>query len=286
MIIGAQDVLRWHPHVEVWALVVGLVGLYGYALGVIGPKAVPSGRPAGSRSQRTWFTVGVVTLVVAADWPVHDLAERSLYSVHMVQHLLLTMVMAPAFLLATPEWLARRVLGRPCALRWLERLAHPVVALGAFSGLVLVSHWPAFVNRSVGEETFHFLAHLGFVATVLLFWLPVCGPLRELRLGRGAQMIYLFVASIVPTVPASWLIFANDPVYAAYDHGPRLWGISVITDQQLAGVVMKLVGAGYLWVLITITFFRWAAEDEHTDTAPRRSVTTPARRTLSELGRR
>ena len=138
----------------------------------------------------------------------------------------------------------------------------------AFNGLVLLSHWPAFVNRSVQDATFHYLAHVGFVATAVLLWLPICGPLPELRLGRGVQMGYLFVTSIVPTVPASWLIFAEGVVYAAYDHGPRLWGISVVTDQQIAGTVMKLVGAGYLWVLIVITFFRWAAEPERPSPAP------------------
>lgn len=262
MIYGVEDVLRWRPHVEVWALVAGLVALYAYALRVIGPKAVPTGSPPSTRGQRGWFAVGAVTLWVAADWPIHEVAEQSLYSVHMLQHLLLTLVIVPAFLLATPEWLVRRVLGRSSAPRWLRRLAHPVVALGVFNSLVLLSHWPAFVTRSVQDATFHYLAHVAFVGAAVLLWLPVCGPLPELRLTRGAQMGYLFVTSIVPTVPASWLIFADRPVYAVYDHGPRLWGMSVTTDQQVAGTIMKLGGSGYLWVLIAITFFRWAAESE------------------------
>ena len=86
------------------------------------------------------------------------------------------------------------------------------------------------------------------------------GPFPELRISPPAQMIYLFVTSIVPTVPGAWLTFAEGAVYSAYDIPDRLWGISVTSDQQVAGLLMKLVGGTYLWVLITVIFFRWAAK--------------------------
>jgi putative membrane protein len=61
---------------------------------------------------------------------------------------------------------------------------------------------------------------------------------------------------VIPTVPAGWLTFANGAVYKAYDHDPRLWGISVTTDQQLAGAVMKIGGSLFLWAIITYLFFK------------------------------
>ena len=73
-----------------------------------------------------------------------------------------------------------------------------------------------------------------------------------------AQMLYLFVTSIVPTVPGAWLTFADGAVYQVYDIPQRLWGISVTSDQQVAGLIMKLVGGTYLWVLIAGIFFTWA----------------------------
>jgi putative membrane protein len=107
--------------------------------------------------------------------------------------------------------------------------------------------------------------HTTLVTAALLFWIPVCGPLPELRISAPAQMIYLFVASIVPTVPGAWLTFAEGAVYSVYDIPARLWGISVTSDQQVAGLLMKLVGGSYLWVLITIIFFRYAARAERAD---------------------
>jgi putative membrane protein len=115
------------------------------------------------------------------------------------------------------------------------------------------------------------------VVSALLFWLPVCGPLPELRISVPAQMIYLFVTSLVPTVPGTWLVFAEGAVYKVYDIPQRMFGISVTTDQQVAGAIMKLGAGTYLWVLITMLFFKWSARQDAADreaAAERRAVLT------------
>ncbi len=78
-------------------------------------------------------------------------------------------------------------------------------------------------------------------------------------------MLYLFVASIIPTVPGAWLAFAEGAVYEVYDIPTRLFDISVTSDQQAAGLIMKIAGGTWLWVLITLTFFRWADRHEEAD---------------------
>ena len=80
-------------------------------------------------------------------------------------------------------------------------------------------------------------------------------------------MVYLFLMSIIPTVPGAWLTFAEGAVYKAYDTPFRLCGISVTADQQAAGLIMKLVGGGFLWVVIAVLFFRWAKHFEDGDRA-------------------
>ena len=80
------------------------------------------------------------------------------------------------------------------------------------------------------------------VTTSLLMWMPVCGPIPEFRIGVVGSMIYLFLQSVVPTIPAAWLTFAEDVVYKSYDTPLRLWGISAVEDQQLAGAAMKTGG--------------------------------------------
>ena len=262
---GTVDFWRWQPHPEVWLLVGGIAVLYAYAARVIGPKAVPAGTPAVSRTQWRWFTVGIVLLWMASDWPMHDIGEQYLYSAHMVQHLLLTLVIPPVMLLATPEWLARLVIGTGRGGRLVHRLARPVVAGALFNGLVLVSHWPVLVNHASSNGVLHYGVHTALVTSALLFWTPVCGPLPELRISTFSQMIYLFAASIVPTVPGAWLTFADGAVYSVYDIPSRLWNVSVTSDQQMAGVFMKLGGGTFLWALIAVIFFRYATAEETAD---------------------
>ena len=261
------DFWRWQPHPEVWLLVGGVILLAIYALRVVGPKVVPAGTPVVSRIQLAWLALGVVLLWFASDWPMHDIAEEYLFSVHMTQHLLLTFAVPPAFLLATPEWLARLVLGHGRIKRAFYKIARPVPAAIAFSALQLLTHWPGVVNTSVENALVHYVVHAALVSTAFLLWIPVCGPLPELRISYPAQMLYLFVISIVPTVPAAWLTFAEGSVYSVYDIPQRLGGISVTTDQQAAGLMMKLVAGGFLWLIITIRFFQWASKFSDTDKA-------------------
>lgn len=262
MTAAEADFWQWVPHPEVWLLVGSLVVLYAYAARSIGPKVVPAGTPPVSQAQWRWFGFGIVLLWLATDWPMHDIGERYLYLVHMVQHLLLTLVVPAVMLLATPTWLARLVVGEGRVDRWVHRLARPVPAGLAFSALTLVTHAQFVVNTSADNGLFHYGVHTALVTSALLFWIPVCGPFPELRISAPAQMIYLFVASIVPTVPGAWLTFAEGAVYRTYDIPARLWGVSVTSDQQVAGLLMKLVGGTFLWVLIAIVFFRWASEHE------------------------
>ena len=99
-----MDPWKFHPHPEVWVLVVSVVVLYVWAGRVIGPKVVPKGRPVYTRKQIGCFIAGVLLLEAAADWPMHDIGEKYLYLVHMSQHLVLTLGKPRA---------ARRVRSRP-----------------------------------------------------------------------------------------------------------------------------------------------------------------------------
>jgi putative membrane protein len=96
-------------------------------------------------------------------------------------------------------------------------------------------------------------------------WCPVVAPLPEMRpLSAPAQMLYLFLQSIVPTVPSAFLIFADSPIYKFYEHVPRLWGLSAGEDQRIAGLIMKLAGGALLWMIIAVLFFKWhSAEEEN-----------------------
>jgi putative membrane protein len=160
--------------------------------------------------------------------------------------------------------------------RALRVLCRPVVAGVIFNAAILLTHWPTMVDLAVRSGPVHYLVHLGLVGASILMWMPVCGPMPEYRLSPPGQMLYLFLMSIVPTVPAAWLTFADGVVYTAYDRPVRLFGISATDDQQIAGLTMKLIGGGFLWAIIVYLFFKWAADEERSDRASVRVVPKPS----------
>jgi putative membrane protein len=264
---------HWHAHLDGW-LLIGLIEV-AYLVALRRERA-RRGRGAdapASRRQVAVFTAGVAVLWLASDWPVHDLAEGYLYSVHMVQHLLFTLVAAALLLAGTPAWMARRLLGRGRRLTVVRGLSRPVAGLVQFNLVLVLSHWPAVVEATVRYHPLHFVAHAVLLVSAVLMWMPVLSPLPEVARARPpTQMLYLFLQTVVPTVPASFLTFGARPLYRIYETFPRLWGFSALEDQQVAGLIMK-VGAGlYLWVLIAAIFFRWYAREErqaaHPDEAP------------------
>ena len=90
----------------------------------------------------------------------------------------------------------------------------------------------------------------------MLMWMPVCGPIKEFHITPMSKMIYLFLNSVVATVPAGWLTFAEGVVYKHYNIPVRVWGISIGDDQQIAGAMMKLGGSAFLWTIIGVMFIK------------------------------
>jgi putative membrane protein len=249
---------EWQP--DVWLLMTAIGVGYVLALRRVGPRVAP-GEVAGPR-RVTLFFAGLVVLTIAASWPLDIIGDGYLFSVHMLQYLLMSLVAAPLLLAGIPGWLLRELV-TPIH-RLLTPLIRPLVALLAFNFVLVVSHWPVLIELYLRFDVVHLGMHVLWVGTGVLFWLPVLSPLPEFpRLNEPLQMGYLFLSSVIPTVPASFLTWAEHPLYDHYAAAPRLWGVGAIQDIQAAGLVMKLGGGFLLWSVITVIFFRWATKQEH-----------------------
>ena len=134
---------------------------------------------------------------------------------------------------------------------------YPIISVPIRSIVVTsTTHIPALVNRSAAGGPLHYGLHVILVLSALMLWTPVCGPAREWRMTYGGMMPYLFATSLIPTIPAGWLTFAEGSVYNHYDTPVRVWGLSVLSDQQLAGGIMKLGGSVFMWCIIIVIFFK------------------------------
>ena len=256
----------FHVHLDTLVVVAALEGTYLWAIRRLGPRGDGSVESGASRRQVLWFTGGVLTILVAASWPIHDLGERYLLSVHMVQHTLIALIAPPMLLLGMPAWLLRRLLS-PRPLRALVgQLTRPLIAFVLFNATIVVTHWPLVMDQMLVHHPWHFVGHAALFTTATLMWWPVVSPLPEFpTLSYPGRMLYLFLQSIVPTVPASFLTFGSQPLYSFYIAAPRIWGVSVLTDQTVSGLIMKIVGGAILWTVIAVLFFKWYRLEQHGD---------------------
>ena len=253
----------FHIHPDVILLMAALAGAYAWAVRRLGPRSVHPDDPVVTRGQLVSFAAGVMTLLVAASWPIHDLSEGYLFSVHMLQHTLISLVAPPLLLLGTPAWLLRRMVSPALVHPIVKAMARPFVALVTFNTVILLTHWPVVVDAAVRSEGLHFLLHAALFTSATFMWWPAISPLPEMPgLTYPGRMLYLFLQSVVPTVPASFLTFGSQPFYAVYVAAPRIWGISALTDQLIAGLIMKLVGGAILWLGIAICFFKWWGREQ------------------------
>jgi putative membrane protein len=261
----------WHAHPSVW-VVMGLVaGGYAAALALLGPRL---GGQA-SRRQTATFFAGVLVMWVAADWPIHDLAEDFLFSAHMTQHILLTLVVPPLLLAGTPAWLIRWLLSPAMLSGMVKRIARPLPAAIIYNVVLVFTHWPPVVDAALNSEVIHFGAHCLIFFTALNMWFPVMNRLPEFpMMSPPARMLYLFLQSVIPTVPASFLTFADGVIYKHYATVPHPFNMTAVGDQQFAGALMKVLGGGILWGVIVVMFFRWYADEQRQNRRDRHDVLT------------
>lgn len=261
-----EEVLAWHPHWDVWALVIFIGVGYWYLGRRIGPHVAPEGTPTLPARKTVLFYGGLAVLWAVSDWPIHDIGEGSLFSFHMLEHIGMALIAAPMLLMGTPTWMARYLLDRRRLLAVLKPLARPLPAIAIFNLALAGLHWPTIIESMVTNPYSHFAVHSVLFGSALLAWMPVLSPLPEIpKLSRPGQMMYLFVNSLVPTVPASFLVFGATPLYEIYASAPRLFGWSPLLDQGIAGILMKLGGGAILWGSITVIWFRWYQEQSRWD---------------------
>jgi putative membrane protein len=257
----------WHLHADVVLFCIFLQAAYLYTVTQLRELVSDAGRVR--RTQVALFTAGVLSIYLVAGTPIHDISEQYLLSVHMFQHSVFTLVAAPLLLAGIPAWAwqaAFRIRGvYPVA----RKLTHPVVAFALFNALMVLTHLPVSVNYSLQHHWFHFVVHAALVASAIVMWWPVLSVVPEApRLTAPLQMAYLFLQSIVPTVIAAFVTFADGAVYTFYERAPRMWGLTPVEDQQIAGGIMKAMGSLILWGFIAVAFFQWYNREQKQDAEP------------------
>ena len=209
-----------------------------------------------SSGQLAAFLGGLAAIFLALGSPIEPFSALFL-QVHMLQHLLLMMVAPPLLWLGTPMFPLLRGIPRPIRVYWIgpffrsvrlrhffTRLTHPFMALPLFVGATWFWHIPALYEIALRSPGWHYLQHVCFLATALLFWYPVVQPYPS-RPNWPAWLIfpYLIFADVQNTVLSALLTFSDKVLYPYYEQIPRVGGLSALEDQAAAGVIMWVPGS-------------------------------------------
>lgn len=235
-------------------------------LALLGGLYVVWGGLRAPRRRVTAFAGALLVMLLALNGPLHDLSDHSLFSAHMVQHLVLTLAFPPLLLYGTPAWVLRPLLAPRAVFRLADRVTRPLPAALCFLAPISLWHFPVFYEAALRHHGLHIAQHLVFIATSVLMWWPVLSPVPELpRISYPAQMGYLFLLGIPMSVVGALITLSDGVLYPFYASAPRVWGLSPLVDQQIGGLLMWVPGGLVLWLAMTVVWFRWAAREERGD---------------------
>jgi cytochrome c oxidase assembly factor CtaG len=240
----------------------GAVGLaaIGVAYAIRSVRLADEGRPLPAWRQLS-FAAGVAVLATAILSPLEELAEE-LVTGHMIQHLLIIDVAALLFVLGLTGPMLQPILAIRW-LRWIRRLADPVVSFVLWAAILYVWHIPALYQAATFDSpVLHAIEHFTFFAAGLGIWLSLIGPLpKPAWFGNGAKVIYVIAVRLVGTVLANVLMWAGSPIYPDYEPTQFARGIEPLSDQGTAGIVMMFESTAITLGTLTWLFFLWARQD-------------------------
>jgi putative membrane protein len=234
------DPYSWHVHWSTLLVLAVVVALY-----VSAQKRWPS-----DARRRVAFDLGILLLLTVYVTPLHTIALNYLLCIHLLQNVV-TAEWAPGLIVFAVSLRLARELERSKALRFLT---HPLVALPLWLGTYFAWHVPPVYDYALRHpDSLLHLEHVTYFVAGLLMWWPVVHG----RWSDGLKALYLFAAFVLAAPLGLLLALLPSPVYDFYESAPQLWGLSDLTDQQIAGVTMAVEQAVVFFAVFAYFFARF-----------------------------
>ena len=260
MRLAAVD-YHWSLQPQVIAALALVAGVYWWRVRDLHRGRRMSGR---DRARAASFAAGIAVLFAALCSPLDTLGEERLFSMHMLQHLLLADIAPILLLLGLTRAFMRPAVRR---LRPVEEalgpLAHPVVALVALVGTMWAWHLPVLYELALDHPWAHALEHGMFFTAGIAFWWFVIEPVPPRhRLQGPAGIAYICTAKLLMGALGVVLAFSPNAIYDTYKSAPRTWGLSPVADLNVGGLEMMLEQSLVLVIVFAITFSRMLERSE------------------------
>ena len=265
---AAAFVLDWSFDPTIWLPLAASAAAYLWAVrrvdGAHPANPVPRDRPA-------FFLLGLAAIAVALQSGI-ERYDTTLFSVHMVQHVILIFLAAPAIALSAPITLVLRVATPGVRRRWVlpvlhsrvvRVLGHPLVAWLLFTAVMWGTHFSPLFDAALENPWLHDLEHVLYLGSSVLFWWPMVGrDPSPWRMGYPARLLFMFLEMPFNSFLGVAILFSTTVLYPHYATTGRLWGPTPLEDQQAAGAIMWGFGdAGFLLAMLLATA-AWMRHDE------------------------
>ena len=275
----------WSP----WFLLFIVLGIALYLFLTIKKRRRFEGTEPLSRNQLVLFLLSMVLLYIVKGSPV-DLLGHILFSVHMVQMALLLLLVVPLFIMGIPNWMWKKVFDVNILNRVIGLLTNPVISMMLFVGMFSVYHIPIILDNVKLSAPLHTIFTITLFVSAMFFWWPIVNTLKGQPQLHGLKKIgYVILSAILITPACALIIFVDVPVYETYQSGeawlkamalcvpagtlagftglgisgPELFtNMPTMNDQQLGGILMKVIQEIIYVVVLGRVFIKWYKEEQ------------------------
>lgn len=272
----------WSPYFLCTLIVITVLF---YLLTIKFRNLFPDSEPL-TKKQGILFFISMALIYVIKGSPLDVMAHLMFY-VHMIQMATLLLVIPPIFIISVPVWVWRRLLSVNIIKYLFTFFTKPLIALIVFNGLFSFYHIPMIFDRVMQNIWLHAGYSIVLFIVAIFMWWPLINPLPEHQTLNGLKKVgYLFADGILITPACALIIFADTSLYATYSD-PAVWGkvmalcvgpatfnnlnlsgpelfssMSLVHDQQLGGVLMKVMQEIIYGVILAHVFFEWFRKDQ------------------------
>jgi putative membrane protein len=250
-----------------WSLEPGVLAVVALGAAAYVPRWLRVRREDGARAAPVWrlacFSGGLLAVLAALVSPLDSLADQALF-MHMGQHVLLLDVAPILCILGLTKAILRPATRRLSAIeRQAGLLAHPAFAVFLYVGTIWIWHVPAAYDAALRHYPVHVAEHVSFALAGGLYWWHLLSPIRSrMRLGGMGPIVYMASTKLLVGAMGMGLAFGSHAIYGYYIHRPQIWGLTPLTDQSIAGLLMAVEQSIVMGIALVVLFVRMLIESE------------------------
>lgn len=267
---GKWVVWEFHP-----TIVLGCAAWLALYIWLAGPGRTRFNLSPVGPTRRQWrlFILSLLVVFCSLQGPLHELSDYYLFSGHMIQHLAITLIFPPLFILGIPGWMVEPLLRVTIIGRVAKVLTRPVVAFIISTCTLYFWHIPAMYDWALVNHDVHIGEHLTFMTGGVIMWWPICSNTELLpRLRPLPRMAYTFLLTIPMKVLGAIITISDVLIYDFYATQPRVFDLNPMVDQRFGGLIMWIPGGLIFWFAIAGVFFG----HYYSQIGPRRAVRSKA----------